>query len=71
MTYNGYTNRETWLVALWVGDTIEEYMSPEEYEGFVEAFVDTIGESGLVCDLFNCAWYEINWQELSESTKDL
>ena len=71
MTYNGYTNKETWLVNMYVGDTIEEYMSPKAYESYVEAFVDTIEENGFVRDLFNCAWYEINWQELSEYTKDL
>lgn len=71
MTYNGWTNKETWLVNMYVGDSIEEYMSPEAYESFVWDIVDTqIERHGFVRDLFNCAWYEINWRELSEHTKE-
>ena len=72
MTYNGWTNKETWLVNVYFGDHIEDYMTPEEYEGYVEGFLECSHDlDPFTRDIFNCSWFEINWHELSEHTKEL
>tara|TARA_R110000822_G_scaffold123012_1_gene257327 strand:+ start:639 stop:887 length:249 start_codon:yes stop_codon:yes gene_type:complete len=76
-TYNGWTNRETWLVGLWFNpetksdiDYIEEILE--------QRFIDILhrgtghkgnaGYTGFFLDMidFNC----INWDELREAQED-
>lgn len=73
-TYNGWTNKETWLVNLWFESDLYTYLqesgirdvydAAEYLESTVEEFMPEL--SGLEADLFNCAFCAINWRELAE-----
>ena len=74
--YNGWTNYETWLVNLWLGE--------EDYEGnlssadkrqsaydlgkrirdYVEEMQPEV--TGLYADMINAAIRAVNWQEIAE-----
>lgn len=72
MTYNGWTNRETWLVNLW----LEDYLTDLQSEGcpvnvdtirdLVEELAEPAQENGLIADLLNGALAEINYREIAE-----
>ena len=76
--YNGWTNRETWLINLWLGDDIMEFgfndMSPDHIENFVYelykeflAFIESMPASSsakMFLDFINLS--DINYQELSD-----
>ena len=74
--YNGWTNKETWLVNLWYMDNIAEayadsgcyYVKPDdlacEITGFFEEIEIEIG-SGLLCDFISTSWSRVNWHELA------
>lgn len=73
MGFNGWTNKETWLVNLWLGDMFQcdledgVEITPDYIETLVEELVhQTIGDpSGFITDLLNCALGEINYNELA------
>lgn len=73
-TYNGWANKETWLVNLWLGDILtsdkEEgfEITPEYVEEFVESFIEN-PLNGLIADLLNCALGSINYREIAEFYK--
>ena len=74
--YNGWKNKETWLVGVWLGDLITEdqeegqTIDAEYIENLVEMVVDECGPvSGFCSDLFNCALFEIDYQEIAEHYK--
>lgn len=79
MQYNGWTNKETWLVNLWVGDTLAEMQADgAEVSGhtvktivmdWLEYANGNDPESGLLVDLLNCALEEINWEEIADHYK--
>jgi hypothetical protein len=74
MSYNGWTNKETWLVNLWLGDMLQadlEY-GQEIDASYVETLVDEMasdaledGANGFITDLLNCAIGEINYHEIA------
>jgi len=81
-TYNGWTNKETWLVNLWYGDALPEYFADddgprEEIEAHeLREHVQYIAEecealsqlpAGLLSDFINMCWSEVDWHELAES----
>lgn len=80
MAYNGWTNKETWLVNLWLGDvfTEDQEAGTEITADYIEQFVDEMvdqamnagkwsnGHNGFVTDLLNCALGEIDYHELAE-----
>ena len=71
--YNGWKNKETWLVNLWLGD----YFAELQEEGttidadFVMLTVEEMCESnttgsGFMIDLLNCALGEIDYREIAQ-----
>ena len=71
-TYNGWTNRETWLVGLWFNpetksdiDFLEETLEEE----FLDMIKDKFGSSAhFYVDMID--FYCINWDELREAQED-
>jgi len=79
-TFNGWTNKETWLVNVWYMDDMPGYFADaQQYEvdpSDLEESIRFIAEeseslsqlpSGLLSDFISDAWSEVNWFELSES----
>lgn len=74
MAYNGWTNKETWLVNLWIGDslTMDQESGFEVTADYIEQLVDDMvsesmsSSNGLISDLLNCALGEIDYHELAE-----
>ena len=68
---NGWRNRNTWLVNLWLGDDIQQmqFGSPEELEDWfldaLEGALFTTPLKGMIHDMICCG--EIDWQELYET----
>jgi len=65
--YNGWTNRETWLVGLWYNpETIEdvEYLEQTLESDFYEMVG---GESNIYTDMIN--FNVINWEEIKDWIK--
>ena len=72
MDYNGWTNKETWLVNLWLGDMLQsdvedgQEISAEFIEMLVDEMASELSEtSGFITDLLNCALGEINYHEIA------
>jgi hypothetical protein len=79
-TYNGWSNRETWLAHLWLtsdeqsysllretarkGDVFERAEFLEEL--LREQLNDEAAEANMWCDLLNTAFNRINWLEVAE-----
>ena len=64
MSYNGWENRETWLVNLWFNpvtarevDYIRETLESD--------FYDMVGESNIYTDMIN--FNAINWREIIDN----
>lgn len=79
MAYNGWTNRETWLVNLWIGYNLEEYKNEgqEITEDFVKQFVYQIidfdvfsVENVFLSDLVNSTLDDVNWREIANCYKE-
>lgn len=72
--YNGWANKETWLVNLWFESDLCTYLhesgirdlydAAEYLESTVQEFMPEL--TGLAGDLFNCAFGAISWGELAE-----
>ena len=60
-TYNGWTNRETWLVNVWFNpeSRADVYSAKEQ----LEEALDSI-ENGCLKDMVSLS--EVNWEELAE-----
>ncbi len=76
MAYNGWSNRETWLVNLWFEEWFEQYkrdgfeLTPQFIKSTIEEYVDSfeIGSS-FITDMINLSG--IDWNQLSEAYKDI
>ena len=74
MAYNGWTNKETWLVNLWLGDmfTEDQEAGTEITADYIEQLVDDMvcesmaSPNGFVADLLSCALCEIDFDELAD-----
>jgi hypothetical protein len=78
--YNGYTNYETWLVALWIDNDqgLSEIITDNTRDNRDSLYniADSIKEliedyapetTGLYADLMNAALSEVNWKEIAEN----
>jgi hypothetical protein len=72
MKYNGWTNKETWLVNLWLADSLvtdsESSMDIDSHwvREVAQDMIDgPISDFGLVKDLFDCAFARVNWEEIA------
>lgn len=79
MAYDGWTNKETWLVNLWLGDMFQELIedgqeldseSIKERVQYILEIDNHSVESGFLVDLLNCAFFEINFAELADHYKE-
>ena len=73
MSYNGWKNKETWLVNLWLGDVfvMDQEAGIEITADYIKEQVEmqienSGGVDGLVADLLNCALCEIDYQEIAD-----
>ena len=79
MSYNGWSNKETWLVNLWLGDmfTMDQEEGIEITADYIEEIVDEMASAlldgpdanGFMTDLVNCALGEIDYHEIAEHYK--
>ena len=77
---NGWKNKETWLVNLWLGDSLTldrdalVNVTPEYIEALVVDMVEQVtwgsDHENLIIDLLNSALGEIDYRELSAHYKD-
>lgn len=71
MSYNGWRNKETWLINLWLGDYFTEVSEDTPMDAMsikreVENHFEEITcQGGLVSDMLNCALGEIDYHELA------
>jgi hypothetical protein len=73
--YNGWKNKETWLVNLWLGDTFAvmqedgHQITADLIESMVQESIGDIDgksvENGFLIDMLNCALGEIDYRELA------
>ena len=77
---NGWKNKETWLVNLWLGDSLAlDYdalvnITPEYIEALVVEMVEQVtwgsDHENLIIDLLNSALGEIDYRELAAHYND-
>lgn len=76
--YNGWKNKETWLVNLWLGDAFAAVQEEGESvtEDTIRAYVEELlydfeeSASGFLRDMMNCAVSEIDYRELAAHYAD-
>ena len=83
MTYNGWSNYETWNVSLWLNnepvtyedlrDLLErnsdDYAAGEAIKSYVEEMMPDLGAS-MAADLLGAALCEVDWQEIAKSNRN-
>lgn len=82
-TYQGWTNRETWCVHLWLTNEVALYAGtiaaaravdtfhPENVENYTRDALDEWSEaSDWTLDLLNCALARVNWREVSDALRE-
>jgi len=75
-TYNGWSNRETWLVPLWWNECPIESIEADTKQDAIQLLADQLEEmfhelnevplANLIGDLLNGAVSRINWYEIAE-----
>lgn len=73
MAYNGWNNKETWLVNVWFGDYLTELesenvlISEDMLREMVEEMVESLKPEGFLSDILNCSLGEIDYREIVEA----
>lgn len=67
MCYNGWKNKETWLVSVWFGDSFQE--EGHGYCGSIREYVEDMiidhePTHGFLHDIIATAMADIDWEEL-------
>ena len=85
MDYNGWKNKETWIVNLWAGDSFADYVeytrsegydmevTAETYKDYVLDMLETSGatvEDAFTSDLVSSALADVDWQELADAANE-
>ena len=78
-TYNGWKNKETWLVNIWYMDSMRDFhadmdqyhVEPNELKEAVmyiaeECEVLSSLPAGLLSDFINTCWGEVDWNSLAD-----
>lgn len=84
--HNGWTNRETWTVHLWLTNEQQAYASCREIaeecssdqaageqirERWCTALAESAGPSdGLLCDLITCAMGRVDWRAIGRAFRE-
>lgn len=70
--YLGWTNRETWLVNLWFGDSFSEYdMDVIDADYVRDTVMECAGEhDGFLGDVVSGFLAEVNWAEIADALKE-
>jgi hypothetical protein len=81
--YNGWKNKETWLVNVWWMDTMPEYFTtmdqyhvePNDLEESVQSVVaecEALSQlpAGLLSDFISTCWGEVDWHSLADHLND-
>lgn len=84
-TYNGWSNRETWVASLWLTNDQASYrlllgalksgdsdFACAEWleEQLRDQLAEEAGDASMWADLLNTAIYRINWVEVIENNRD-
>ena len=81
-TYNGWTNRETWAIGLYLMDSITDQIiddldswaatdtveAAQLFEGYVEDMIEAADMNDLLLDLLDIS--QVNWEELGQHALD-
>ena len=80
--YNGWTNRETWVVNLWLTSDECYYVElcsiiknfdaaeqPEEIEQYVHWIIDIDEPASMTSDLLSTSLGRVSWHEIAESNR--
>ena len=64
-TYNGWKNRETWIVSLWLQNDEELYRTAQEVED-IESWVryELAPATGMIADLTLSAICRVDWDAI-------
>ena len=85
-TFNGWTNKPTWLVKLWLDNdqntyndiinlvkrnkALEDYQIGDKISGYVDTNMLTVPSASLETDLLGWAMACVNWSEIGKSYKE-
>lgn len=83
MSYNGWNNKETWLVNVWYMDGMPDYFAEmdqyhveanelEEVIRYIAEESEALSQipAGLLSDFINTCWAEVDWHTLAKELNE-